>query len=162
MRMQPHHGGWFILVSIIVALMLTMLPLPHWAVHLRPEWLSMLVVYWCLHLPERFGVGYAWIAGLFLDIVNGAVLGQYAMALSLIAYFTLSLHQRLRVYPPIQQAIIVMLLLMFQQLVVVWIRGFMGQSADSLYYWLPPITSMLIWPWLALFVRELQRKYRVR
>ena len=162
MRNLHHRGGWAIFFSFIAALMLTLIPLPEWAAYLRPEWVSLVLIYWCMALPERVGVGIGWIAGLFLDVIHGAVMGQYAMALALVAYFTLSLHQRLRVFPLLQQMFVILLLLLFQQLIVIWIKGFIGESPDSLRYWLPSLTSMLLWPWLFVILRDLRRKYQVR
>jgi rod shape-determining protein MreD len=162
MRAVHHHGGWVILLSFVAALMLTLIPLPDWAAYLRPEWVTIVLIYWCMALPQRVGVGIGWLAGLFLDVVHGAVLGQYAMALALIAYFTLNLHQRLRVYPMAQQALVVLLLILFQQLLVIWVKGFIGESPESLRYWLPAVTTMLLWPWLFVLLRDLRRNYRVR
>lgn len=162
MIQKHHHGGWIILLSFIAAIMLTLVPLPDWAAYLRPEWVSIVLIYWCMALPERVGVGIGWLAGLFLDVVHGAVLGQYALALSLIAYFTLNLHQRLRVYPVVQQALVVLLLVLFQQVLVIWIKGFIGDPPQSLQYWIPPLTSMLLWPWVFVILRDMRRKYQVR
>lgn len=161
MKMVHHSGGWVIALTFIVAMMLTMVPVPNWAESLRPEWVTMVLIYWCMALPERIGVGVGWIAGLLLDVIHGAVLGQYAMALSLIAYFTHTLHQRLRIYPLPQQALVVLLLMLLQQLLVIWVKGFLGQSPNSLTYWIPSFTSMLLWPWMFLILRDVRRNFRV-
>ncbi len=161
MRMTHHRGGGVILLTFVTALMLTLLPLPEWAAYLRPEWVTMVLIYWCMALPQRVGVGIGWMAGLFLDVVHGAVLGQYAMAMALIAYFTLSLHQRLRVYPVGQQALVVLLLVLFQQVLMVWIKGFIGEPPKSLLSWLPAFTTMLLWPWVFVILRDIRRKYKV-
>lgn len=158
---RPQHGGGVILMSFIVALMLSLFPLPDWAVHLRPAWVAMVLIYWCMALPERVGVGTGWLAGLFLDVVYGALLGQYALALALIAWVTHSLHRRLRLYPVWQQSLVVLLLLLLQQLLVIWVRGFIGQSPDTLLHWLPAFTSMLLWPWLFVILRDVRRRYRI-
>lgn len=162
MRNAQHRGGQVIFLSFVAALMLTLIPLPEWASYLRPEWVSLVLIYWCMALPERIGIGAGWLAGLFLDVIHGAVLGQYAMALAIIAYFTHNLHQRLRVFPVTQQMLVVLLLILFQQLIVIWIKGFIGESPQSLRYWLPSLTTMLLWPWLFVILRDLRRHYRVR
>ncbi len=112
-------------------------------------------------VPDRVGVGIGWLVGLFLDVIHGAVLGQYALALALIAYFTLSLHQRMRIYPLVQQSLVVLVLVLMQQLLITWIRGYLGQSPDSLAHWLPALTSMLLWAWLFIILRDLRRHFRV-
>ena len=156
------QGSGVIALTFIVALMLTMLPLPDWAMFLRPEWATMVLIYWCMALPQRVGVAVGWCVGLLLDVIHGAVLGQYALALSLVAYITLSLHQRLRIYPLAQQALVILMLLLLQQLLVIWIKGFLGQSPESLQYWLPSFTSMLLWPWMFLILRDVRRNFRVK
>ena len=161
MRVTRHQGGKTIFLTFVIALMLTLVPLPDWAAYLRPEWMSMVLIYWCLALPERVGVGIGWIAGLFLDVVHGAVLGQYAMALALTAYITLTLRLRIRVYPMGQQALVVLMLTLFQQLLVIWVKGFIGESPDSLRYWLPAVTTMLLWPWVFVILRDLRRRHGV-
>lgn len=161
MRTTTHHGGGIIILTFIVALMLTMMPLPGWGEYLRPEWVSMVLIYWCLALPERVGIGFGWFVGLLLDVVHGAVLGQYALALALVAFITLHLHQRMRVYPLAQQAMLVLLLLMLQQMLVIWVNGFLGETPRGLQHWLPAFVSMLLWPWLFLILRDVRRKFRV-
>ncbi len=161
MRIPMHNGGGIIALSFVAALMLTMVPLPGWGEYLRPEWVTMVLIYWCMALPDRVGIGYAWIAGLLLDVVHGAVLGQYALALALVAFITQHLHQRMRIYPLVQQALIVLMLLLLQQLLVIWINGFLGEPPRGLQHWLPAFISMLLWPWLFLILRDIRRTFRV-
>lgn len=161
MSVAGHRGTWVIAMSFVAAMMLTMVPLPGWGEYLRPEWASMVLIYWCMALPNRVGVGVGWIVGLFLDVIHGAVLGQYALALSLIAYLTLTLHQRLRIYPLMQQSLVVLMLILLQQLLITWVRGFLGQPPVSLAYWLPSVSSMLLWAWVFIILRDLRRHFRV-
>ena len=118
MTLMRHHGSWVIWASFIVALTLTMLPLPHWAELFRPEWVALALIYWCMALPERVGVGVGWSMGILLDVVKGTLLGQNALALTLIAYLTLRLHQRVRVFPLWQQALFVFILVALDQMLV--------------------------------------------
>lgn len=161
MTLARHHGGWIIALTFFAAFVLTIMPLPRVLALLRPEWLSLVLIYWCIALPQRVGVGIAWILGLMLDILRGALLGQYALGLAIIAYLALKLHKRLRVFPPWQQAVSVMVLIALQQLLVLWIMGIIGRPRAQWAYWLPCITSMLLWPWTFLLLRTLRRRFRV-
>lgn len=161
MKFTHHHGGQIIIASFIIALMLTMVPLPDWAELFRPEWVALVLIYWCMAIPERIGVGVAWIVGLLLDVLHGAILGQYALALVIIALLTLKFHQRIRLYPIWQQALVVMALIFLQQLLVLWVKGIIGQSPGTWLYWLPSLSSMLFWPWVFLLLRDLRRHYSV-
>jgi len=162
MSLVRHNGGWVIVGTFILALMLTMLPLPEWAELFRPEWAAMVLIYWCMALPERIGVGIGWTLGLLVDVVKGTLLGQNALALALVAYLTLRLHQRVRVFPLWQQALFVLILVALDQMLVLWVKGVIGQPPGSWLYWLPSFTSTLLWPWVFLILRDLRRQFQVR
>ncbi|MGE0080868.1 MAG: rod shape-determining protein MreD [Thiohalomonadaceae bacterium] len=161
MSLTRHQHGWVIAASFAVALVLTMLPLPDWAAPLRPEWVAMVLIYWCLALPDRVGVGTGWLLGLLLDVARGAILGQHALALSLVAFLAGHFHLRIRVYPLWQQAFSVLMLVALAQMLVLWIKGVVGQLPGTWAYWLPSLTSSLLWPWVFLLLRDLRRRFRV-
>ena len=93
-----------ILVSFLVAMMLTSLPLPETAIIYRPDWLILVLIYWCMAIPERIGIFTGWMLGLLLDVMYGSLLGQNAMAFSIIAYLVNILHLRVRMFPLWQQS----------------------------------------------------------
>ena len=102
---------WVIALTLIVALWLSILPLPVWTQWARPEWVAMVLIYWVIALPERVGIGVAWSVGLIQDIVEGSLLGQHAFALAVLAYVALISSQRLRMFTPIQQAAVIFVLI---------------------------------------------------
>ena len=75
-----HHGGGVILLTFVIALLLTVIPLPDWARYLRPDWVGLVLIYWCMALPERVGVTTGWFMGLLVDLLTGTVLGQHALS----------------------------------------------------------------------------------
>jgi rod shape-determining protein MreD len=156
-----HHGGPTIVLSFIIALVLHMVALPEWAEPLRPDWVALVLVYWCIALPDRVGVGIGWTAGLMLDVANGALLGQNALTLAIVAYLALRLHQRIRLFPLWQQSVSILLLILLHRMLVLWIKGTIGQSTETWAYWLPAISSMLVWTPVFLTLRQLRRNYRV-
>jgi rod shape-determining protein MreD len=157
-----HHGGPTLLLTFICALLLQMMPLPEWAETLRPDWVALVLIYWCIAVPERVGVVIGWLAGLMLDVAHGALLGQNALALAVVAYLALRLHKRIRVFPLWQQAVSALLLVTLHLMLVLWIKGAIGQSAETWAYWLPAVTSMIVWPPTFIVLRGLRRAYRVR
>ena len=161
MALQQHQGGWMIVLSFAIAVALTIMPLPDWGVILRPEWMAMTLIYWCIALPDRIGVLWAWVAGLILDVASGSLLGQNALAFGLLAYLSIKLHLRIRVYPIWQQALSIMVLIALYQLLTLWIRGSIGHSIPSWAYWYPTLTSMLMWPLVFLSLRTVRRQFRV-
>jgi len=162
MMLVKHQGGIIIFTTFVVALLLTIAPLPDWGEAIRPEWVAMVLIYWCIALPDRIGVGTGWVVGIALDVAHGALLGQNAFTLSFVAYLALRLHQRMRLFPPWQQALSVLLLVAIYQILTLWIKGVVGQSFHGWGYWLHSVTSMLLWPFVFVILRSLRRYYRVR
>ena len=160
--MQGASGIWVIVCSILVALFLSIIPMPFWAQWGRPEWLAMVLVYWVIALPERVGIGVCWLSGLVLDILEGAPLGQNAFALSVIAYVSLILYQRLRMYTPWQQAGVLFILVGVHQLVSHWVQTLTGVLSPNLLFLLPALVSALLWPWMSAILRFCRRRFYVR
>ena len=104
-------------MTLFVAFMLTIMPLPEWMVEFRPDWVTLVLIYWAMALPTRMGVTIAWVTGLILDVSHGAILGQHALGLMLVIYIVHIQHQRLRVVSLVQQAIVIFFLLLLKQLI---------------------------------------------
>lgn len=154
-------GGLIILATFMVGLMLSQIPMPYFAEWARPEWVAMILIYWVMALPHRIGMGVAFCLGLFLDVIKGSVLGLNALSLTTIAFVTLILHQRLRMFPIVQQALMVMVLVGINQLLFHWMQAFSGYTGDSLLFLLPCLISALLWPWLFVVLRGIRRVFRI-
>ena len=149
-----------IIISIIVALMLAIAPMPGWAESFRPDWVTMTLIYWTMNLPRSYGVGWAWIIGLILDVAQGTLLGQHALALSLVIYVTVTFHLQMRQFPTLQLSITVCALLALYQFILFWINGVAGVNTPAVTYWGPVISGSLIWPLMMLLFGGV--RYRVR
>ncbi|RJQ45613.1 MAG: rod shape-determining protein MreD [Gammaproteobacteria bacterium] len=159
---QKQRQSWVIIASFVAALLLTLLPLPDVLAAARPAWMAMTLIYWCLALPGRIGVGGAWAAGLLLDAAQGALLGQHALSFALIAYSATRLHLGIRQLPLLQQAAAVAVLILFlDQMLGFWIKGMSQQAPWSWSYWLATPASMMIWPAMYLTLRHMRRRYRL-
>jgi rod shape-determining protein MreD len=150
-----------IAATFLVALMLTVMPLPEWLRPARPDWVGLVLIYWCLALPDRVGVVTGWFAGLLVDLLTGTLLGQHAMALAVIAWLTLRFHQRIRLFPVWQQALIILVLLVLHQLLALWVDRFIGRPGPPWYYWTPSLLGMLLWPLTFSALRALRRSFSV-
>ncbi|MDH5192046.1 MAG: rod shape-determining protein MreD [Gammaproteobacteria bacterium] len=155
------RGFWVIWSTFFLAMVLMLIPLPEWARIYQPQWAALVLIYWCLALPERVGVGTAWVLGLMLDVLTGTLLGQHALGLSIVAYLTLKMYQRLRVFPMWQQALSIMVLVAMQQMVSLWVLGIIDTPPDTWTYWISSITSLLLWPWVYLFLRNIRRAFQI-
>ena len=158
---EQKRGNWIIVMSFIVAIMLTALPLPDWAVNWRPAWVAIVLIYWCMAVPDRVGIAVGWCLGLILDVQQSTVLGQNALGLALIAFLTIKSYQRMRVFPLAQQAVLICFYLLLYELIMLWITAYTGTQTKDWTYWMPAITSMLLWPWLFIILRDLRRKYYI-
>jgi rod shape-determining protein MreD len=159
--LAKHQNGAVILILFLIALMLTVMPLPEWARDFRPQWVTLMLIYWCMALPQRVGVGTAWTLGVFEDVLTGTLLGQHALGLSVTAYITLRLHRRIRVFPLWQQSLSVFVLLLVEHLLSLWVIGATGQPTPSLWYWTPTLVGMLLWPWFYIVLRDVRRRFKV-
>lgn len=158
---EKPKGRLIIASSFIVALMLTAMPLPDWALAWRPCWVAMVLIYWCMALPGRVGPGTGWLMGLLIDVLQGTLLGMNAMGFAVIAYFVQNSFQRLRVSPLTQQSMVVGFYLGIYLLVSLWIRGVSDDPNINWNYWMPLVTSMLLWPWLFIVLRDMRRKFHI-
>jgi len=149
------------IATIIGAFMLAIMPLPDWAVEFRPDWVTLVLIYWAMAVPSRIGVTVAWLAGLLLDVSYGTLMGQHAIGMVIVIYFIHIQHQRLRVASLLQQSIVIFFLLLIKQLLILWVDGMLGRAPDSWLFFMPTITSTLLWPWTYLILRDIRRKFTV-
>ncbi len=147
-----------VIYSIIAAFALAILPLPGWAIELRPDWVTLVLIYWAMALPSNVGVAIAWLMGLILDVSYGALLGEHALGLAIVIYVVHTQHQRLRMASLLQQAIVIFFLLMLKQLLVLWVNGITGRAPDSWLYFMPSLIGAILWPWIYIILRDLRRR----
>ena len=149
-----------VLLSIVVALMLSIVPLPAAIEAFRPDWVALTLIYWAMTLPRSYSVGTAWIVGIVVDVAHGTLLGQHALALCFVIYVTVKFHLQLRVFPLSQMTATVFALLALYQFLLFWINGVAGLHTEAVTYWGPVVTGTLIWPLLSMFFSGI--RYRVR
>lgn len=150
------RGGLFVVSTFVVALFLSIVPMPSWANEYRPQWVTLILIYWCLMRPTVIGVFSGFLLGITQDLVAGALLGENALSLSVVAYLAGELHRRIRAFPLWQQAVAVWLLLLIERLLSLWVLGATGQPTPTLAYWLPTLIGLLLWPWLSLLLDRLR------
>ena len=141
---------WPVVTSIVVALMLSIAPWPEVIANFRPDWVALTLIYWCMVLPRTFSVGTAWLVGLVLDVAQGTLFGQHALALSFIIYIAVKFHLQIRVFPISQMTLTVFALLAIYHFVLFWINGVAGISAPAASHWGPVVAGTIIWPILMI------------
>lgn len=141
-----------VIVTLIIALMLSVFPLPEWLETFRPDWIAITLVYWAMMLPRTWSVGSAWLVGLVLDVAQGTLLGQHALALCVIVFITVRMHLLMRVFPTGQLVAAVFSLLALYQFILFWINGVAGVDVEASQYWGPVISGALLWPVISMFL----------
>ncbi len=154
--MQQPANRYFlvILISFLIGAILTVLPLPSWIVWARPQWVFLILIFWTTMTPNKMSVGTAWLIGLFMDLLTGTLLGQHAFVYAFVAYFLIRFHPQMKNFPLSQQSLMIFVLVMLNLALQYWINGIAGTPVQHWVYWLPSISSVIIWPWLCLLLRE--------
>lgn len=145
------------IISFLAAIFLTLLPLPLDFVWYRPEFVAMWVLFWLIRSPQSFGLGTAWLVGLFLDALVGTTLAEHAMAMAIIAALTIRLQRQLHMITLWQQSLIIALFIFIYQSIIMLIQGMLGQANTLNWFWLSAMTSGLSWPLMTLFLSDKAR-----
>jgi rod shape-determining protein MreD len=147
-----------VLLSALVALALAILPLPALLESLRPDFLVVVVLYWSIEAPRAGGLSLAFFSGLALDVINGVVLGQHALALTLMSAWATNLRLRIRVFSMLTQCLTIFALLTGYQFVLFWIDGATGNPVTTFSRWLAPVIGALLWPMLVALLGKLHER----
>ena len=147
-----------VIVTIILAIMLTVVPLPGWAEPYRPDWVALTLIYWAMMMPRTWSVGSAWLVGIVVDVAQGTILGQHALALCFVVFATVRFHLLMRVFPMQQLTATVFALLALYQFILFWINGAAGIDVALPSYWGPVITGTLFWPVVMAFLSGIRMR----
>lgn len=153
--------NYAIAISLILALMLQVMPLPIMVDAFRPDWVLLVLAYWALALPTRVNVGVAFIYGLVLDILLGTTLGIHSFSMSLVIFILAANYQRLRNYSVWQQAMIIGIMAALYHLVVFWLQHLLTDIYFLFDYLWPVLSSIFFWPWVFMILRKTRRQLRI-
>lgn len=143
--MSRPRNAWVLPVSLLVALLLGLVPLPAVLQPLRPYWLALVLAYWVLEEPEKIGLGAAFLLGVIADLVFGGLLGEQAMRLAIFAFILDRFRARLRFFPLSQQALAIGGLLLNDRVVSAVIHLVLGAPQHPWTFWWAPLLGMLLW-----------------
>ena len=159
---MPQLRFLVIYLSLVVALVLMILPLPDWVQMYRPNWVALVLIYWSMAMPKRVGLWFAFFTGIIVDTSQGTLLGQHTLALLIIIFININFYQRIRVLALAQQAFYVLFLLLINQVIIAWVEGIMGRPTPILAFFGAPVVGMMIWPWVFVVLRDIRRKSMLR
>ncbi|PWW13058.1 MULTISPECIES: rod shape-determining protein MreD [Pseudidiomarina] len=149
-------------ITYIIGLVLMVMPMPLFLEAWRPDWLSLVIIYWLMALPHRVGMGTVLILGLMTDILMGSIFGIYASALLVMAYAPIRHFQRFRNYSLTQQALVVAVLILVKRVLVYQLEHWLNDAVFHVSYLYPVISSAIAWPWVYLILRKYRRHYGIQ
>ncbi len=159
--MSARRSFFYIQLSFLIALMLSIIPFSENIIVFNPQWLVLVAAFWGIFTPGQTGIVTGWIWGLFLDVAMGTHLGVHALSLSLVCYMTVILHQRLKMYPLWQQAFFIWLLASLDKLVVYQLMNFFSPQQADFDYWVSSLISALFWPIMIPLMSFFHHKSRI-
>lgn len=153
---QPHYillpvSPLFIATSLIGAFVLNLLPWGHWVG--IPDFVALVLVFWGVRQPRKVGMGVAFFMGLLMDVHDASLLGENALAYTLLSYFAIAIHRRITWFPLATQALHVLPLLLLTQVVQLVVRLLVSGKFPGWLYFLESFSSVALWPvvtWLLL------------
>ena len=122
---RPHYillpvSPLFIGFSLTVAFLLNLLP---WGPSIgAPDFVALVLVFWGIHQPRKVGIGMAFFMGLLMDVHEATLLGENALAYTLLSYFAIMIHRRVLWFPIMTQAMHVFPLLVMTQAIQMVVR----------------------------------------
>ncbi|KQW46623.1 MULTISPECIES: rod shape-determining protein MreD [unclassified Roseateles] len=147
---------WFIAFTLIVALMIDMVPAGRHAA--MPDVLAVVLVFWGVHQPRRVGVLWAFVFGLLVDVHDGALLGQHALAYSALSFGAIMLHRRLTWFPLGAQAVQVLPLFFGAHALALVVRMIVGGMWPGWGVLLAPVFEAALWPVISVLLLAPQRR----
>jgi rod shape-determining protein MreD len=147
-RITPHEillpvRPGFIAATLVAALLLNLLPWSGPGLWIKPDFVALVVLYWCIEAPRRIGFLAAWLLGLTMDVADGTLFGQHALAYTMFAVTSQMLH--------------VVALLLMNDLIVIAVRALAGAQFPGLHYFIGSFVGGALWPVLVALFRLPQR-----
>ena len=149
--------GSFIVATFVAALLINLLPWSGELMVIKPDFVALVVLYWCIQQPRKVGFTSAWLLGLVMDVAEGSLFGQHALAYSVLAFGGIVLHRRVLMFSMRNQVLHVIVLLLLNDVMVLAIRMLAGASFPGLQYFIGSLTGAALWPALSFLFKLPQR-----
>jgi rod shape-determining protein MreD len=143
----------YIALTLLSGLLLNLMALPGFLHMLRPDFIALILIYWVVYHPRRVGFLPAWLLGLTMDVVDGNLFGQHALAYAVLMYLAILLHRRILMFGMRHQVLHVLAILIAAQGVMLLVRLMQGADFPGPLYFAPSIVGGLLWPGLFNLIR---------
>ena len=160
--MIPFRGGWAVVLTLLVALTLSVTQLPFqtpwWFALLRPEWVLLAVFYWGIERPDRVPMIFVWLLGLVLDVLQGSSLGINGLCLAAVVFVAWSFYERIRMFSRLQQAMVLFFLALGLECVKNIAAALVQGTQISVTLVVPAVVAMVMWPLVAELIQRCTRR----
>lgn len=141
----------FIAFSLLAAFLMNLFPWGSWG--WVPDFVALTLVFWSIYQPRKVGIGIAFLMGLVMDVHSASLLGENALAYTLLSYFAITIHRRVLWFSPSVQAMHVLPLLLVMQVVQVLVQLAVSGKTPGWTYFVQSFVATAVWPivcWLLL------------
>lgn len=158
--MRWRTSNTLFVASLVLAVLLMLVAMPPVLVPFKPYWLALVLLYWVIESPDRLDLGLAFCIGLAADVLNGALLGEQALRLTVLVFIALRFRARLRFFPMWQQVLAVLALLLNDRVLLLMVRAFAGDALPPVAYWYAAFAGAAVWPFAFLLLDDLRTRMR--
>lgn len=152
----PVRAG-FIAFTLVAALLANLLPWSGAWLWIKPDFVVLVLLYWCVEEPRKIGFVSAWLLGLVMDVADGTLFGQHALSYSILAYAGIVLHRRVLMFSGTPQMLHVVVLLLMNDLIVITIRVLAGADFPGFQYFIGSFVAGALWLPLGVLLKLPQR-----
>ena len=149
--------GVFIVFTFVLALLVNLMPWSGWWIFVKPDFVALVLLYWCIQQPRKVGFTVAWLLGLVMDVAEGSLFGQHALAYSVLAFAGIVLHRRVLMFTLRDQILHVVVLLLMNDLIVLAVRMLAGAPFPGYGYFAGSLIAAVMWPILTFVFKLPQR-----
>ena len=152
---------WVFALSIFIALVLTVLPVPQVVFYFWPDWIPLVMFYWALTDSERIGPWVGFAVGTLMEVVFVRSFGVLGLGMATMVFAVNRIHLQLRVLSVWQQMLVVGIFIGIFKLITGWIYGMISGFTLNAEDFYSLIGGMVTWPFLFILLQELRRSTRL-
>ena len=152
------HDYVFFVVSVLVAMLLTLIPLPETGVYYQPSWILLVLIFWCCVAPKMLNLFWFWVIGLYQDLMLATPLGLSALIYTAVGYVFCRLNVQVSKYPYWQQSLFIALAALFQITVNALVMRSVGLPVAFWGAWPVLVVNALLWRLVYAMMYSIWRK----
>ena len=153
--MPRHHNPLFgVLLSVIAALLLSIMPLSSELNSWRPEWLTLILIFWGMHAPQWIGIWMALILGIILDVLLATPLGFYGLSSVVVMQLARATHRWSGIFSVRQTTLLVLGLILVSRVIHFVLLALQNLTPDPMVFFLPVLASAMMWPTILLLLKR--------